>query len=315
MTFDAMTTTASKNQRGGTTAMKHLYDRILITGGGGMLARALAEQLRARSFTPSVRDRAALDISDPARVRAVFEERKPTLVLNCAAYTKVDAAEDEPARADAINGYAVGELVNQCALAGAKLVHFSTDFVFDGTSRKPYRVTDQPNPISAYGRSKLLGEEQVLANPSCDALVVRTAWVYGRGGVNFPRVIVEKARQGQPLKVVNDEVGSPTYTADLATATFALLDAGSTGLWNVTNAGQVSRYEYARAILEIFGLKTELAPITTAEWFQIRPKQAHRPAYSVLDLEPLTRQLGRPMRDWRDALADFKRATDAAGGF
>lgn len=294
--------------------MKDLYKRIVITGGGGMLARALADGLRGRGLDPAAHDHASLDITDNKRLAKLFESR-PTLVINCAAYTRVDAAEDEPQKADDINGRAVGELASRCADAGAALVHFSTDFVFDGKSRKPYGVNDATNPISAYGRSKLLGEEQILAAPSCDSLVIRTAWVFGVGGANFPRVIVEKARQGQPLKVVNDEVGPPTYTRDLAAATLELLDAGARGVWHVTNAGQVSRYEYAKAVLEEFGLKTELTPITTADWFKIRPKQAHRPAYSVLDIDPIARLLGRPMRSWREALRGFRSEVEERGGF
>jgi dTDP-4-dehydrorhamnose reductase len=298
-----------------TRAMKHLYDRILITGGGGMLGRALAEALRRRGLAPDVRDRAAFDISNPRQLAAVVGEFRPTLVLNCAAYTKVDNAEDEPDKANDVNGRAVGDLAEQCAVAGAKLVHFSTDFVFDGSARRPYQSTDRPNPISAYGRSKLLGEQLALSRGTRDALVIRTAWLYGLGGMNFPRVIAERARQGQPLKVVNDETGSPTYADDLADTTLAMLDRGAAGVWHVTNSGQVSRFEYARAVLDAFGVRTELTPITTAEWFQIRPKQAKRPAYSVLDVEPVAKFTGRPMRPWREALNDFAAAVARRGSF
>ena len=128
-------------------------------------------------------------------------------------------------------------------------------------------------------------------------------------------MIVERARQGQPLKVVNDEIGSPTYTHDLAETTLDLLDAGASGLWHVTNAGEVSRFDYAKAVLEEFGLTTSLTPISTAEWFQIRPKQACRPAYSVLDVAPIAAKLGRPMRHWREALRAFKVEVDARGSF
>ena len=305
---------AHSPSRGHRDSMKHLYDRILVTGGNGMLARALSESLKRRGHAADVRDRASFDISNADHVAGLADFR-PTLVLNCAAYTKVDNAEDEPAKADDVNGRAVGELAEQCALSGGRLVHFSTDFVFDGTSRRPYQPTDRPNPISAYGRSKLLGEQMALSRGSRDALVIRTAWLYGAGGVNFPRIIAERAKQGQPLKVVNDEIGSPTYAADLAEATLNLLDRGASGIWHVTNAGQVSRFEYAKAILEAFGVTTELTPITTAEWFQIRPKQAKRPAYSVLDAEPVARLVGKPMRPWREALADFAADVARRGSF
>jgi len=295
--------------------MTELYKSVIITGAGGMLGRSLAEVLKQRAVRAVGFDRASLDISDKASLRRLFREHRPTLLLNAAAHTKVDACEDEPGKADAINGHAVGQMAQLAREYGTTLVHYSTDFVFDGSSRRPYRVTDSTNPLSAYGRSKLLGEQKLTEHAPQRWLTLRTAWAYGAGGMNFPRIIVERARQGQPLKVVNDEIGSPTYTHDLAAATLDLLDAGASGLWHVTNAGEVSRFEYARAILEEFGVSTQLTPITTAEWFQIRPKQARRPAYSVLDVSPVEQILKRPMRPWRDALRAFKTEVDARGGF
>lgn len=292
-----------------------VYQRVIITGGGGMLARSLAETLKSRGVEASPLGRAALDIADEKSVQQMFRERRPTLVLNCAAHTKVDLCEDEPAKADAINGYAVGTLAVLCREYGAALVHYSTDFVFDGGSKRPYRVDHPVNPISAYGCSKLLGEEQLQAKSPPRWLIVRTAWAYGVGGMNFPKIIVDRAKQGQPLKVVDDEIGSPTYTVDLAQATLDLLDRNANGIWHVTNSGQVSRYEYAKAILEEFALKTELAPITTADWFKIRPKQARRPAYSVLDVEPIAKLVGKPMRPWRDALRAFRDEIERRGSF
>ena len=295
--------------------MSQLYDKIVITGAGGMLARSLAETLKQRGVDAIPLGRAALDIADENSVQHMFREHRPTLVLNCAAHTKVDLCEDEPAKADAINGYAVGTLAMLSREYGATLVHYSTDFIFDGSSKRPYRVDDPVNPISAYGRSKLLGEQQLQAKPPPRWLIVRTAWAYGVGGVNFPKIIVDRARQGQPLKVVDDEIGSPTYTLDLAQATLDLLDRDANGIWHVTNSNQVSRYEYARAILDEFALKTELTPITTADWFEIRPKQARRPAYSVLDLDPIAGLVGKPMRPWREALRAFHEEVDRRGSF
>jgi len=293
-----------------------MYERIVITGAGGMLGRSLARVLEQRGRAAIPLDRARLDISDDASIAAVFSEHRPTLLLNCAAHTKVDLCEEESARADAINGHAVGKLAALCREYGTTMVHYSTDFVFDGRGRtSPYRVDEPTNPISAYGRSKLLGERELQSHAPRRWLILRTAWAYGTGGFNFPRVIVERARQGQPLKVVNDEIGSPTYTHDLAEATLDLLDTDANGVWHVTNSGEVSRFDYARAVLEEFGLTTPLTPITTAEWLLIRPKQACRPAYSVLDIEPTIQRLGRPMREWREALREFKPEVDARGGF
>jgi dTDP-4-dehydrorhamnose reductase len=292
-------------------------ERILITGAGGMLGRSLTQLLEARGRSPLTLDRGRLDIGDEASVARVFAENRPTLLLNCAAHTKVDLCEEESARADAINGHAVGTLAKFCREYGTTMVHYSTDFVFDGRGRsQPYRADEPTHPISAYGRSKLLGETELQANPPPRWLIVRTAWAYGAGGANFPRVIVERARQGQPLKIVNDEVGSPTYTHDLAEATLDLLETDAAGVWHVTNSGEVSRFDYARAILEEFGLDgAPITPITTAEWLLIRPKQACRPAYSVLDVSAVAQKLGRPMRPWREALRAFKAEVDARGSF
>ena len=280
-----------------------------------MLGRSLSETLKQRGVRAVGFDRASLDISDEQSLRRLFREHRPTLLLNAAAHTKVDLCEDEPAKADAINGHAVGLMAQLARDYGTTLVHYSTDFVFDGTSRRPYRVSDSTNPLSQYGRSKLLGEQKLAEHGPARWLILRTAWAYGAGGMNFPRLIVERARQGQPLKVVNDEIGSPTYTHDLAAATFDLLEAGASGLWHVTNSGAVSRFGYAQAILEEFGVAAQLTPITTAEWFQIRPKQARRPAYSVLDVEPVAERTGKPMRPWREALRAYKADVDARGGF
>jgi dTDP-4-dehydrorhamnose reductase len=290
-----------------------LYRSVLVTGAAGMLGRALAASLRRRGVEPVALPRASFDIADESSVRAAFDRHRPTLVLNCAAHTKVDLCEDEPEKADAINGRAVGTLARACREHGAALVHYSTDFVFDGKSRRPYRPDDPVAPLSAYGRSKLLGERELQARAPERWLLIRTAWVYGPGGMNFPRVIVERGRAGTPLKVVDDETGSPTFTHDLADATLVLLDSGASGTWHVTNAGAVSRFEYARAVLEEFGVRTELTPISTAEWFKIRPKQAIRPAYSVLDVEPFAKQVGRSMRPWREALRDYRSVVEREG--
>ena len=290
-----------------------LYDSILITGAGGMLGHALSNLLKKRrheSFSPN---RAQLDISDHSLLAKTFADHKPTLVLNCAAHTKVDLCEQEKEKADAINGRAVGDLAELCKKNSAALVHVSTDFVFDGSSRRPYLTTDPVNPLSAYGKSKLLGEQLLQKNPPSRWLIVRTAWVYGRHGANFPRTMVTAAQAGKPLTVVNDQIGSPTYTADLAEAILDLLDTNATGLWNVTNSGQTTWFDFAKAALEEFGVKAEISPISSAEWIQKRPTSAIRPNYSVLDLTALERQIKRPMRPWRTALKDFHQAVTTEG--
>lgn len=291
-----------------------LYDTILITGGGGMLAHALDDILTARGHKPIRLSRAECDIANDEHLRRAFEH-KPTLVLNCAAHTKVDLCESEPEKANAINGYAVGKLAALCKEHGTCLVHVSTDFVFDGSKRKPYLPEDPVNPMQAYGRSKLLGETELQKHAPDRWLIVRTAWVYGRHGANFPRTMITAARAGKPLSVVADQFGSPTYTVDLAEAIIDLLDAGAAGIWHVTNAGETNWHEFAKAALEAFDIQADVKPLTSAQWSEIRPNTAARPGYSVLDGTRLSQKIGRPMRHWRDALRAFRAECDATGGF
>ena len=290
-----------------------LYRSIVITGGRGMLAQAVVNVLEKRKLAHVALDRAKCDITQENEVARVFAEHKPTLLINCAAHTKVDLCEDEQEKADAINGHGVGNLARAAREHGTFLVHYSTDFVFDGKGTRPYRPDDLVNPLSAYGRSKLLGEKLLQENAPEKWLIARTAWLYGRGGPNFPRTIIERGRQGQPLKVVSDQVGSPTYTQDLAEATFDLLDRNLTGIWHLTNSGSTNWHEFAKAAVAEFGVNAAVTPITTADWAIIRPKQAHRPSYSVLDTAPFGRAVGRPMRPWREGLRDFRKAVEQAG--
>ncbi len=288
-----------------------MFDRIVITGGGGMLAQALVRSIRARGMHVVPLNHLACDITNESDVVRMFMDLKPTLLLNCAAYTKVDQAEIEPDVADDVNGYAVGALARLCGESNTALVHFSTDFVFDGKSDRPYRPDDAVNPLSSYGRSKLLGESELRANAPPRWLIVRTAWLYGPGGSCFPQSILNAARASRPLNVVNDQVGSPTFTFDLADATLELLDRDAVGAWHVCNAQQTTWYGFAAAILEAFGLQTELNAITSAQWKQMHPNSARRPAYSVLDIEALARLVGRQSRPWRDALAEYRRVAAA----
>ena len=295
-----------------TLAAMSLYDSTVITGANGMLGHALADALTARGVTPVLLDRAACDLADPNAVARLFD-RRPTLVLNSAAHTKVDQCEQEPDLADRINGTAVGELAAGCKRVGAALVHVSTDFVFNGSSTAPYAVDHPTGPLSAYGRSKLLGETELQRNAPDRWLIVRTAWVFGRHGANFPRTMVTVGRAGKPLNVVNDQVGSPTYTVDLAQAILALLDAGASGVYHVTNSGRTNWRDFAAATLAEFGVDHPVGGITSADWAKVKPNAAHRPSYSVLDLTPFERAAGRPMRPWQEALAAYHRDVEANG--
>ncbi len=290
-----------------------LYDSILITGAGGMLGHAFADALAARGRRAIGLSRSELDIADEGKLAEVFKKHRPSLVLNCAAHTKVDLCEQERERADAINGYAVGRVARLCREQNACLVHLSTDFVFDGSGRRPYLPDDEVDPLSAYGRSKLLGETELQKHAPARWLLVRTAWVYGRHGANFPRTMVQAAQAGKPLTVVNDQFGSPTYTPDLAEGILDLLDAGASGIWHLTNSGTTNWFEFATATLGQFGVKAQISPASSGEWKKMRPESAIRPGYSVLDIEPFARRVGRPMRPWQEALADYRAEVQRQG--
>lgn len=220
------------------------------------------------------------------------------LVINCAGYTDVDRAESEPEAALAANTQGAGAVARLCARHGVRLVHLSTDYVFDGQTRRPYREDDPARPLSVYGRSKLEGERLVREHlPS--ALIVRSAWLFGPGRDNFISKVLAQARVGRPFTVVDDQVGSPTYTLDLALALVTLGRRGASGLLHLVNAGQASRHELARQALAIAGLDPELVrPTTTAAL----AAPAARPAWSVLDGRRAARLLGQPQPTWLDAL-------------
>ena len=292
-----------------------VYDRTVITGGGGMLAAALRQTLERRGAKPHVLSRGACDITDAQSVDDLFELQRPTLVLNCAAYTKVDLAEKETDLANRVNGAGAENLARGCAACGTKLVHYSTDYVFDGTLRRPLRPDDPVGPQSAYGKSKLLGEQAIQRVGGLDYLILRTAWLYGPGGPNFVKTMVTVARAGKPLRVINDQFGSPTYTLDLAAATLELLERDATGVWHLSNAGETNWHDFARAIFDEWKLTPDLQPTTSEAWKAQRPESATRPAYSVLDVTPFGETVGHPMRAWRDALAAFKDEVDRSKEF
>jgi dTDP-4-dehydrorhamnose reductase len=285
-----------------------VYDKILITGGGGMLAKALARALRGRGYEPVIADRRMLDITDFAAITATIEKIGPTLVLNSAAYTKVDLCEKEEDLASQVNGAAAGVLGAAARDVGAKFVHFSTDFVFNGMSTRPWREEGVTEPLSAYGRSKLLGENKVIREGGDRWLIVRTAWLYGPGGPCFPQTMINAAKAGKALKVVDDQIGSPTFTHDLAEATLNLIDVDARGIYHVVNSGETNWHDFTAAILEEFSLKAELSRTTSAEWKKLRPESAIRPGYSVLDISKYGATTGRTMRPWREGLRAYRNA-------
>jgi dTDP-4-dehydrorhamnose reductase len=275
--------------------------RVVLTGSEGQLGRELLAQLEDEIVLAG--GRGSLDVTDAAVLARVIRVR-PDVVINTAAYNRVDDAEGDPLAAFHVNAIAPRLLARAARDAGALIVHFSTDYVFDGARSRPYREDDLPRPLSVYGASKLAGELLVAAS-GAEHLLVRTSGVLGRGGSaqkggSFVERILTRAGAGQPLRVVADQVFAPTVAKDLAAATIALVRAGARGLVHVTNAGSCSWRELAGAAIELAGLDVPVEPITTAELRRPAP----RPAYSVLDTSRY-RGLGLPpLRPWREALAD-----------
>jgi dTDP-4-dehydrorhamnose reductase len=279
--------------------------RVLVLGAAGIVGRATVAEAARRGWDVRGLSRAECDIAleaAPARAAADF---RPELVINCGAFTKVDACEDEPERAMAINGEAVGRVAMAAASVGARLIHLSTDYVFDGTAREPYPEEHPTAPRSAYGRSKLVGEHRALAVPG--ALVVRSSWIFGAGGPNFVDTIRRKLEEGAaPLRVVDDQFGAPTYAPFLARALADLGESASGGIVHYQNREPVSWFGFARAIARRLGFdESAIEPASTAEV----PRPAPRPAWSVLDVRRFERIAGRPVERWENGLAEYLGST------
>jgi dTDP-4-dehydrorhamnose reductase len=283
-----------------------IYRSVVITGAGGMLAHEFDKSLAARGATVHLARRADCDVTDNAQLSRMFQQHRPTLLLNCAAHTGVDACETESEKANAINGDGPRNLAQLCLEYRTQLIHFSTDFVFDGQSDRPYRPNDIPNPLSAYGKSKLLGEQGIMQTAPPSWLIIRTAWLFGRHGNCFPRAIIDRARKNLPLEVVNDQIGCPTYAVDLAWAVLKLIDHGCTGIWHLSNSSSTNWFEFSKAILTEFNISKEVKSISTEEWKIKNPGRANRPKFSVLEQGELEVKTGIKMRDWRETLRDYR---------
>jgi dTDP-4-dehydrorhamnose reductase len=279
--------------------------RYLITGAAGMLGHDLQHALAGRDVT--ARSRAELDITDPAAVDAAVAGHD--VVINSAAYTKVDDAETHEDDAQAVNATGPALLAEAAVRHGAKLVTISTDYVFDGNGTAPYAEDAPTDPLNAYGRTKAAGEALVREIAPDSSYVVRTAWIYGAHGPNFAATMLRLAATHDTVSVVTDQVGQPTWTGDLAARIVEMLDADApAGTYHGTNSGQGSWYDFTRAIFSENGLDPERVLPTDSAAF-VRP--APRPAYSVLGHEGWSRAGLAPMRDWREAL----HAATAAGVF
>lgn len=284
-----------------------LFDSILITGGAGMLAHAFKETCGVRGIHADIVARAECDITNVAQILSALDRYLPSVVINCAAYTKVDLAEKEQESALTINGKAVGFLAEACRRRDIPLVHYSTDYVFDGSVSRPLQPWDPVGPRSMYGASKLLGERMLEEFAPPRFLILRTAWLYGPGGPNFPQTMLNAARAGKPLKVIRDQVGCPTYTFDLADATLKLLETDARGTYHMSNSGSTNWFEFTQAIMHEFGVTpVSLEAITSADWRRIKPESANRPSYSVLDVSPYEKKTGQKMPDWRDGLRRYR---------
>lgn len=280
--------------------------KILLAGGSGQLAQELHPILLSVGEVIAV-DRTSVDLSQPETIRQAMADIQPDVVVNAAAYTAVDKAESEADLARAVNGIAPGIFAEECEKLGASLIHFSTDYVFDGSSGSAYLETDSTNPLGIYGKSKLAGEE-AIKKAGNRHIIIRTAWVYGNGGKgNFVKTMLRLGKDREELRVVADQIGSPTSTADLAAATaqiIPLLSSESFGTYQYTNSGVCSWYDFAIAIFEEaeklgFPLKIKrVIPITTAEY----PTPAKRPAFSVLSTVKISALLGTYPPHWRQGL-------------
>ena len=269
----------------------------LVTGGSGMVATDLVRALESRDEDVVAMSRADLDIADSRAVYSAIAQHRPEVIVNCAAYTKVDAAEENENIANAINGSAVEHLAK--AAGDALLVQLSTDFVFDGRKRTPYEINDATGPVSAYGRSKLLGEH--AAAHAKRSLIVRTSWLFGVNGPNFVEAIRNQILKGNSLRVVDDQKGRPTYTSHLADAIIRLVTCDATGIVHYADTPECTWHAFACAIADGMLSNVEITPVTTSEF----PRPATRPAYSVLSTERYERVTGVKPADWQDGLREY----------
>jgi dTDP-4-dehydrorhamnose reductase len=275
--------------------------KILVTGSNGQLGKEL-KQLAAAwpQYEFIFLGREDLPIHHFEMVRQYFSVYHPAYLINCAAYTAVDRAEQEKDLAMQVNGEAVGVLAAVCKENNCRFIHISTDYVFDGTATSPYREDAATNPQSVYGASKLEGEKQALLLNS-ESVIIRTSWVYSEFGKNFVKTMLKLMQERQEVKVVNDQIGSPTYAADLAAAILQIIASAEwkPGIYHYSNEGIISWYDFAVAIQEMTGANCQVQPISTADY----PTAAKRPAYSVLDTTKIQRTCSIKLKDWKESLS------------
>lgn len=289
-------------------------ERILIVGGKGMLGRELSAVARARGERRGAEvydfDVEEIDITAADRVMRTLADLRPRLVINAAAYTDVDGCESHEEAATAVNADGPGNLAAACRAVGGRLIHVSTDYVFNGSKSSPWLPDDPIAPLNAYGRSKARGDDRIRETLA-DHAIVRTSWLFGFHGKNFVKTILKLSGEREELRVVTDQVGRPTYARDLADALLAIGRTAARGTFHFCNAGACSWNDFATEIVQLAGSKARVLPTTSAEF--VRP--AARPAYSVLSTESFTEATGITPRPWQQALsecvAELLRAGDA----
>jgi dTDP-4-dehydrorhamnose reductase len=273
--------------------------KLLIIGANGMLARDVIEAFQNGNEL-ILCDHPDIDIRRSDSVTAFIERHRPDWVLNCAAYTDVDGAETDRDLAFAVNADGPGILARACREQSARLCHISTDFVFDGSAREPYRETDPVGPLSVYGQSKLAGEHQIQEAFE-DYLIVRTSWMFGLGGKNFITTICRLASERDEVQVVDDQIGCPTSAADLAAILRVALEKNLRGIYHACNTGVCSWFELAREAVALSGISSRVVPVATSQM----PRPARRPAFSAMDCSKISRDCGLRIRHWREALRDY----------
>jgi dTDP-4-dehydrorhamnose reductase len=274
--------------------------KVLVTGINGQLGYDVLRELKKKGHEAYGTVRNDFDLTDETSVFAYVKKVMPDAIIHCAAYTNVDKAETDRETAYAVNGLGTKYLAKAAKENKAKMIFVSTDYVFEGTATKPYEVDHPTSPIGVYGETKLAGEEFISSTLE-QYFIVRTAWVYGINGNNFVKTMLRLGKELGEVGVVHDQIGSPTYTVDLASFLVALIESNKYGIYHVTNDGDCSWYEFALEIFKQSELNVKVNPLTTEQF----PRPAARPKYSVLSKKKISDMGFTPLRNWRDALAAF----------
>ena len=277
------------------------YSKILVTGAKGMLGYDCVRELNKRGYNNvSGIDKDELDLTDEVKVISYITEFAPEVIIHCAAYTLVDKAEEDIDSAFNINSLVPKYIAKAASICGAKMVYISSDYVFDGLGDKPYEIDDKTSGLSVYGKSKLQGEENVKANLE-EYFIVRTSWLFGINGNNFVKTMI-RLKDKKEINVVNDQIGSVTYTVDLAKEIVDLIETTKYGTYHVTNEGFISWYDFAKEIFRLINADVKVNPISTKDYINLVPNQAKRPLNSRLSKKTLDDNGFERLPNWKDAL-------------